>query len=63
MLMSVTRYIEARNLTRNKGIIIKTFLKCTCSNCDYTPSNLTHLNKHKKGKHDEVKFKCDHCGM
>ena len=25
MMTSVTRYIEARNLTRNKGMIIETF--------------------------------------
>ena len=48
----VTRHIEARNLTRNKDIIRKTFSKCTCNNCDYNISYLDRLNKHKKGKHD-----------
>lgn len=30
-----------------------------CDNCDYTSFYSGHLNKHKKGKHDEVKFNCD----
>ena len=30
-----------------------------CDNCDYTSFYSGHLNKHKKGKHDEVKLDCD----
>ena len=61
---NVTKNIEARNLPRHKdNNKEKTFLKndhCDhCNNCDYTNLYSGHLNKHKKGKHDEVKFNCD----
>ena len=59
-----TRNIEAWNFTRHKDSNNeKTFYQkndhCDhCDNCDYTSFYSGHLNKHKKGKHDEVKLDC-----
>ena len=61
MTTDVTRHIEARNLTRRKDNNNEKFLKYTCDHCDYTISYWSHLNKHKKSKHDGVKFNCDQC--
>ena len=50
-----SRDSESYNFVENSN------LNLSCDQCEYTATHISNLKRHKKARHDGVKFPCKHC--